>query len=200
MVGKVLRRLGLGKLAALEPKPPVVRYQPEQPGELIHIDVKKLGRIEAVGHRIIGNPRDRRLVAAPGCAIFEPSPIPRAPTVRPSGSFRPVRASGPMRKPTPPPRHAARLLPVGLLTTTRLGRTPPWSTGPPLSDLAKPSCLVRPKGPFLRRDLARPRSAQEGPILDTVNNALGIDISETGLYGNNCTEVVLVAPYVTARC
>jgi len=43
-----LRRFGLSKLAALEPKPPVVRYQPEQPGELIHIDVKKLGRIEAV--------------------------------------------------------------------------------------------------------------------------------------------------------
>ena len=58
-VGKVLRRLGLGKLAALEPKPPVVRYQRERPGELIHIDVKKLGRIEAVGHRITGDPRDR---------------------------------------------------------------------------------------------------------------------------------------------
>ena len=48
---------------------------------------------------------------------------------------------------------------------------------PPLSDLAKPSCLIRPKGPFLRPDLARPPSAQEGPILDTVNNVLGIDIS-----------------------
>ena len=46
-VGKVLRRLGISKLAALGPKSPVVRYQPEQPGELIHIDVKKLGRIEA---------------------------------------------------------------------------------------------------------------------------------------------------------
>jgi len=50
-VGKVLRRLGLGKLSALEPKAPVVRYQRERPGELIHIDVKKLGRIEAAGHR-----------------------------------------------------------------------------------------------------------------------------------------------------
>jgi transposase InsO family protein len=59
-VGKVLRRLGLGKLAALEPKPPVVRYQRERPGELIHIDVKKLGRIEAVGHRITGDRRHRR--------------------------------------------------------------------------------------------------------------------------------------------
>jgi transposase InsO family protein len=38
----------------------VVRYQRERPGELIHIDVKKLGRIEAVGHRITGDPRDRR--------------------------------------------------------------------------------------------------------------------------------------------
>jgi hypothetical protein len=40
-VGKVLRRLGFGKLAAFEPKPPVVRYQRERPGKLIHIDVKK---------------------------------------------------------------------------------------------------------------------------------------------------------------
>ena len=53
-VGGVLRRLGLGKLAALEPKPPVVRYQRERPGELLHIDTKKLGRIAAIGHRITG--------------------------------------------------------------------------------------------------------------------------------------------------
>ena len=59
-VGKVLRRLGLGKLGVLEPKPPVVRYQRERPGELIHIDVKKLGRIQAIGHRITGDPRDRK--------------------------------------------------------------------------------------------------------------------------------------------
>jgi transposase InsO family protein len=57
-VGGVLRRLGLGKLAALEPRPPVVRYQRERPGELIHIDTKKLGRIAAVGHRITGDRRD----------------------------------------------------------------------------------------------------------------------------------------------
>ena len=46
-VGCVLRRLGLGKLGALEPRPPIVRYQRERPGELIHIDTKKLGRIAA---------------------------------------------------------------------------------------------------------------------------------------------------------
>ena len=57
-VGIILRRLGLGKLAALEPKPTVVRYQRQRPGELIHIDSKKLGRIAAVGHRITGDRRD----------------------------------------------------------------------------------------------------------------------------------------------
>jgi transposase InsO family protein len=59
-VGGILRRLGLGRLSALEPRPPVVRYQRERPGELIHIDTKKLGRIAAVGHRITGDRRDTR--------------------------------------------------------------------------------------------------------------------------------------------
>jgi transposase InsO family protein len=54
-VGVVLRRLGLGRLDALDPKPPVIRYEREQPGELIHIDTKKLGRIDGVGHRITGH-------------------------------------------------------------------------------------------------------------------------------------------------
>ncbi len=54
-VGAVLRRLGLGRLAALDPKPIVVRYERERPGELIHIDTKKLGRIVRVGHRITGD-------------------------------------------------------------------------------------------------------------------------------------------------
>ena len=43
-VGAVLRRLGLGRLSALEAKPKIVRYEREKPGELIHIDIKKLGR------------------------------------------------------------------------------------------------------------------------------------------------------------
>lgn len=53
-VGGVLRRLGLNRLAALEEKPAVVRYERERPGELIHLDTKKLGRIAGVGHRITG--------------------------------------------------------------------------------------------------------------------------------------------------
>jgi transposase InsO family protein len=54
-VGVVLRRLGLGRLGALETKPEIVRYEREKPGELIHIDIKKLGRIDGVGHRITGD-------------------------------------------------------------------------------------------------------------------------------------------------
>jgi hypothetical protein len=49
-VSRVLRRLGLNKLSALELEP-VRRYERENPGELIHIDIKKLGRIGGVGHR-----------------------------------------------------------------------------------------------------------------------------------------------------
>jgi transposase InsO family protein len=54
-VGLVLRRLGLGRLAALQPKPTVIRYQRASPGELLHIDTKKLGRIDGIGHRISGD-------------------------------------------------------------------------------------------------------------------------------------------------
>jgi transposase InsO family protein len=53
-VGAVLRRLGLGRLANLDAKPPVVRYQRARPGELLHLDTKKLGRIDGIGHRITG--------------------------------------------------------------------------------------------------------------------------------------------------
>src|SRR6516164_7465549 len=53
-VSRVLRRLGLNKLNALEPVEPVRRYERENPGELIHLDIKKLGRIGSVGHRITG--------------------------------------------------------------------------------------------------------------------------------------------------
>jgi AraC-like DNA-binding protein len=53
-VSRVLRQLGLNKLNALEPAEPVRRYECENPGELIHIDIKKLGRIGLVGHRITG--------------------------------------------------------------------------------------------------------------------------------------------------
>ena len=59
-VGLVLRRRRLGRLAALDPKPEIVRYQRDQPGELIHVDIKKLGRIDGVGHRITGDRRGQK--------------------------------------------------------------------------------------------------------------------------------------------
>ncbi|CEJ12101.1 IS2 transposase TnpB [bacterium YEK0313] len=52
-----LTRMGLGRLSALDPKEPVRRYQRERPGELLHLDIKRLARFEGVGHRITGNRR-----------------------------------------------------------------------------------------------------------------------------------------------
>lgn len=57
-VGRVLARAGLSRLRDLEPSAPIVRYEHAHPGDLIPIDTKKLGRIEALGHRITGNPHD----------------------------------------------------------------------------------------------------------------------------------------------
>ena len=54
-VSRVLKRLGLNKLSALEPVAPVRRYERENPGELIHIDIKKLGKFNRIGHRITGD-------------------------------------------------------------------------------------------------------------------------------------------------
>ena len=54
-IGVVLRRRALGRLTALEPRPLVIRYERQRPGELIHIDIKKLGRIDGIGHRITGD-------------------------------------------------------------------------------------------------------------------------------------------------
>src|SRR3954447_430705 len=53
-VSAVLRREGLGKRSRLEPPEPVNRYERAAPGELVHIDIKKLGRITRPGHRVLG--------------------------------------------------------------------------------------------------------------------------------------------------
>jgi transposase InsO family protein len=54
-----IRRLGLNRLSRLEPPRPVVRYERARPGELVHLDIKKLGKIGRVGHRMHGNRRTR---------------------------------------------------------------------------------------------------------------------------------------------
>jgi transposase InsO family protein len=58
-----LARLGMGKLPPLHPPPPVVRYERDRPGELIHIDTKKLGRFQRLGHRIVQRGQGRSVGA-----------------------------------------------------------------------------------------------------------------------------------------
>jgi len=58
-VSRVLRRARLSRMRDLEPAAPVQRYQYDEPGGLIHIDIKKLGRFEQVGHRITGDRQSR---------------------------------------------------------------------------------------------------------------------------------------------
>jgi len=58
-VSRVLRRAGLSKLSDLAPPEPVQRYERETPGELLHIDIKRLGRFDKVGHRITGDRTQR---------------------------------------------------------------------------------------------------------------------------------------------
>lgn len=58
-VSRVLARAGLSRLAALDPPPPPNRYERAAPGELLHIDIKRLGGIRGVGHRISGDRRHR---------------------------------------------------------------------------------------------------------------------------------------------
>lgn len=54
-VSRVLKRLGLSRLKDLEPAEPPRRYERQHPGELLHIDTKKLGKFNQVGHRITGD-------------------------------------------------------------------------------------------------------------------------------------------------
>jgi transposase InsO family protein len=53
-VSRILKRLGLNRIGALEPAAPVHRYERARPGELIHLDIKKLGRFARAGHRATG--------------------------------------------------------------------------------------------------------------------------------------------------
>ena len=58
-VSRTLRRLRLNKISALEPPTVIQRYEWARPGQLVHVDVKKLGRIGQIGHRITGDRRSR---------------------------------------------------------------------------------------------------------------------------------------------
>jgi transposase InsO family protein len=56
-VSRVLRQARLSRIRDIDPPPPVRRYERENPGDMIHLDIKKLGRFDRVGHRITGDRR-----------------------------------------------------------------------------------------------------------------------------------------------
>jgi transposase InsO family protein len=68
-VSGILTRIGLGRLSRLEPLEPANRYQRQRPGELVHIDVKKLGRINGAGHRVLGTRASQRKIRSHGRRI-----------------------------------------------------------------------------------------------------------------------------------
>jgi transposase InsO family protein len=68
-VSAVLRREGLGRLSRLEPPEPPNRYERRRPGELLHVDIKKLGRILKPGHRVTGNRRGRAHTHRDGSSV-----------------------------------------------------------------------------------------------------------------------------------
>jgi transposase InsO family protein len=58
-VSLILKRAGLGRRSRLEPFEPVNRYEHQRPGELVHLDIKKLARFDRPGHRLLGRGRGR---------------------------------------------------------------------------------------------------------------------------------------------
>ena len=92
-----LKRIGLGKRSRLQPPEPPNRYERSRPGELIHIDVKKLGRFGVAGRNgSIGNRNGRPVAAMAGSAVTSASMTPPAsPTWRccPTSAERPPRPS-----------------------------------------------------------------------------------------------------------
>jgi transposase InsO family protein len=68
-VSRVLRSVGLSRAKDLDPPEPVRRYERATPGELIHLDIKKLGRFERVGHRITGKRSGNATSRASGWAF-----------------------------------------------------------------------------------------------------------------------------------
>jgi transposase len=72
-----LKRIGLGKRSRLEPPEPPNRYERRRPGELVHVDIKQLGRISALGagHRVLGHRASQRVprLESKGRRIAQPT-------------------------------------------------------------------------------------------------------------------------------
>jgi hypothetical protein len=91
-VSRILRRLGLNRLLALEPAEPVRRYEREHPGEIIHIDIKKLGRFEQIGHRVTGDRKGQSNSRGVGweTALTPSATLPRLFLIPPPPDARPI--------------------------------------------------------------------------------------------------------------
>jgi transposase InsO family protein len=59
-VSRILKRAGLSRMKDIDPPEPVRRYERQRPGEMIHIDIKKLGRFAQAGHRVTGTRQNCR--------------------------------------------------------------------------------------------------------------------------------------------
>lgn len=59
-VFRALRKLGLSRLSSLEPKPVLRRYEWDSPGDMLHVDIKRLGKIDGIGHRKAGTRQAKR--------------------------------------------------------------------------------------------------------------------------------------------
>ena len=66
-VSRILKRRGLNRLSALELAEPVRRYERATPGEIIHIDIKKLGKFSRIGHRVTGDRTGQSNTRGVGC-------------------------------------------------------------------------------------------------------------------------------------
>lgn len=60
LVYRALKQLNLSRLANLNPKPPVKRYEWAEPGQMLHMDIKKLARIDGAGHWAVGRQKAKR--------------------------------------------------------------------------------------------------------------------------------------------
>ena len=99
-VSAVLGRIGLGKLSRVEPPEPPNRYERRHPGELLHVDVKKLGCIRGAGHRVTGQ---RTSQARPAATLRSPRPGPPPCDAGSAAALTSDRAAPPR-----PPRGSAR--------------------------------------------------------------------------------------------
>ena len=100
-VSRILRRAGLHRLDALEPDPPVRRYEREHPGELLHLDIKKLARFQQPGHRVTGNRRQCTPAPAGTTCTSASTTTPASVSLR-SIPTRPATVSPPSSKPLSP--------------------------------------------------------------------------------------------------